>query len=644
MSLRTPLVLAVLAIAVALTLGSQAARAGAEGVEEATWRLEQPSPPPPPTGVQGSSTPIGLGRIGDIEFWAPNRGLLITAGNPPTIPPGLWFYNGVSWHELTGPGPAHEGVCGATDGRIAWAGPDEFWTISDGRPGQAAEETGRAAPLEDNTLCHFSGGQVITSYASPAFQASSYQAMHAAGCFGPSDCWFAGDPLPEPLTGAFQLHWNGHSLAAEPNPQGHAVEDMTRFGNYLYEGVRIAPEDRLSEEESAFATSEIHLIAPEGVQPTFFSLPSREPEGPFYTEGEFATALDFPHLSGGESALWGAANPTSPTPTGSKPGEVTIARDSEGVWSQIVGPSADPSGNPFTKFISKATSPTQAERQKERENEVVNSIAAEPGSESSWVALSSPSNSDDGPVAHALLARISSNGTVSEQQALPSGEGVGPKGVAQEITCPAPEDCWMATAQGWLFHLTTPAARAAEEAAPDTDPAFANLITYRPPDEGLPQVPPDAPPVDDSGLLGESPSYGGTFAETTSPLAKPRIRLPLLSRLHSRLVGGDTLELRFHLAVKARVRLLAERRKKLVASTATHTLAAGNRRLLLRLNPREWPTKLSLQTHALAPLPTVTVKGSVGGPEHGGAGSNTVSTGLTVLPHLPSFAELGSQP
>ena len=73
------------------------------------------------------------------------------------------------------------------------------------------------------------------------------------------------------------------------------------------------------------------------------------------------------------------------------------------------------------------------------------------------------------------------------------------------------------------------------------------------------------------------------------------------------------------------MRLLAKRKKKLVASTPMRTLAAGNRKLLLRLNPRSWPTKLDLQTHALAPLPTVTVKEPVGGPEHGGGGSNTES-------------------
>ncbi len=57
--------------------------------------------------------------------------------------------------------------------------------------------------------------------------------------------------------------------------------------------------------------------------------------------------------------------------------------------------------------------------------------------------------------------------------------------------------------------------------------------------------------------------------------------------MHSRLVHGTTLELRFHLAVKARVRLLAKRHKQLVASTPTRTLAAGSRKLLLRLNPHE---------------------------------------------------------
>jgi hypothetical protein len=192
---RPPRLRAVLVVALLICLCSIApAGALARPLADeggAGWRLEQPLPPAPAPGVPPSHTPIGLGRVGDIEFWAPNRGLLITAGNGSTIPPGLWAYDGRGWHELST-------VCGASDGRIAWSGPEEFWTISDGRPGQAPDAHGNQAPLQDNTLCHFAGGQVVASYASVAFRANSYQPMHAAACIAPADCWFAGDPLPAP--------------------------------------------------------------------------------------------------------------------------------------------------------------------------------------------------------------------------------------------------------------------------------------------------------------------------------------------------------------------------------------------------------------------------------------------------------------
>ena len=162
-------------------------RAGLEDDGGASWRLEQPRRRPPPPGVAEAPVPIGLGRIGDIEF-APgmtNRGALITSGNPPTIPPGVWEYNGVAWHELST-------VCGASDGRIVWAGPEEFWTISDGRPGQAANANGAVPPLRDNTLCRFSNPghsgeplRVMESFAFPAFEADSYQAMNAGACLEP---------------------------------------------------------------------------------------------------------------------------------------------------------------------------------------------------------------------------------------------------------------------------------------------------------------------------------------------------------------------------------------------------------------------------------------------------------------------------
>jgi len=615
--LHTVILLASLVLCSAIGFLSSAGPALAE--EVATWRLEQPKSPSAPTGVEGAPAPIGLGHIGDIEFEAPNRGLLITAGNPPTIPAGVWEYNGMEWHELAT-------VCGATDGRIAWAGPEEFWTVSDGRPGQIDSTTGALPPLEDNTLCHFapphpgSPLEVIASYAHPAFEVDSYQAIHAAGCIGPADCWFGGDPLPEPLIGAFQLHWNGSSLETEPYPaEGHAIEGMLPFEGRLYESVRIAPGDRVSEEQLEVPV--LHRINPKGVLPRF------QPErGLPLQGGEESNSLDFLRLTDAEGALWAAAGEGE-----EGGGQVTVIRHAAGSWSQVLGPETNPTGMELFR------------------EKVVRAIAAEPGTNSVWLALDTRSDArQPSPTATAVVAHVSAEGKLIEEQTLPSTAeieaGVDPKGAAAKIACPARNDCWLVTTQGWLFHLTTPAIRSAESSNPDTDPAFTGLITYRPKDQGLPQVPPDAPPPDDSGLVEEAPNYGGTFAETKAPTIESSIPVALLTDLHSRVIHGTTLELRFHLAVKARVRLLAKRHKKLVASTPMRTFAAGNRKLLLALNRKEWPTKLSLQTHPLAPLPTTTTKEAVGGPEHGGSGSNSISTGLTVLPHVPPFSGSGMLP
>ena len=633
---RSTLLAALLALAFGAWMTHTDAASGA------TWALEQPKPPQQigePEAEHQGRAPVGLGKIGDIEFWAPNRGLLITAGDPPTIPAGVWTYNGQEWREL-----ATE--CGATDGRIAWAGADEFWTVSDGRPGQTSEskENINLPPLEDNTLCHFADGQIVASYAHPAFQSDSYLQMHAAGCSEPGDCWFGGEQLEEPQVGAFQLHWNGAALEAEPYPEeGHAIQSMSELEGILYEGVRIAPDDR-----DAGPNPEppvIHRVNPAGFLPVF----EPETEVPLYGEEEYPEALEALQLSSADGTLWGAAGPKRTE--GGTPGQVTVVRRVESFWSQLVGPE-----HPLEPLFSNPSEEEALLGRKTKPEEVVareaalSAIAAEPGGAGAWIALQPPESKGSLLTERAVLAHISGTGQVGEAQALPSSaeqeQGTGSKGAAAKLICPAANDCWLATAQGWLYHL----APAGERQLPAGEmPGFesggqVNLITSRPKDQGLPQVLADAPPPDVSGQVEEPPDYGGTFAEAKGVPIETTTQAPLLTHLRSRVVHGSTLELSFHLAVKARVRLLAERHKKVVASTSMRTLAAGNRKLLLVLNRKQWPTKLSLQTHALAPLPSTTVKESVGGPEHGGAKSNTVSTGLTVLPQVPTFAELEKRP
>ncbi len=479
----------------------------------------------------------------------------------------MWAYDGVSWHELAN-------QCGATDGRIAWAGADEFWTVSDGRPGQNAAEG--IPPLEDNTLCHFSGGQIVGSYASLAFLPSSYQAMHGAACLSPEDCWFGGEPLPNGRTGAFHLHWNGRSMTAEAGPQGHAVHSIRRFGNRIYEGVQIGPEDLLSEREPPTEPSLAHEIEPTGVLPTFNSLfpidplLPNEPRLPIYSSGESPQALDYPRLSADELALWAAIDPT-PEPSESALGEVTILRFSGETWRQLLGPNTDPDAeNPFTK-----------EHGKSSKNELVQSIAAEPPTaeeleeetEHAWLALASAEQEKAGNRSAATVARLSSASVVSRRETLPTSEeaarGVGPKGYATKIACAATNDCWLATSGGWLFHLAPETERQHPQ---DTDPAFAGLISFRPEDQGVPQTLPDALPEDTSGLQ-EAPPPQVKFQEEKAT-EESRITVPLLSHVRTKLLAGTTLELRFHLAAKARVRLLAERRRRVVARTAVANVRA----------------------------------------------------------------------
>jgi hypothetical protein len=585
------LLVSVLLLAPAPALASPLADDGG-----ADWQVEQPLPPAPElAGAEASEAPVSLGHVGDIEFHEPNRGALITSGNGGSIKAGVWFYDGVSWRELSS-------QCGATDGRVAWAGPDEFWTVSDGRPGQALPSSSERPPLEDNTLCHFAPGpsgniEIVGSFASVPFLGSSYQAMHAAGCITPSNCWFGGEPLPAPQVGAFMLHWNGAGLEPQPFlPEGHPVWEMIPYGGGLYESMRLAAGDKV-EGEGVPRPPALRAIKPEvsGEESPFESVP---PENHLlYWGGEFSTALDYLRLSTSEGSLWAGAGAQVPAPPRTKPAGVTILRKpGGGEWETVIGPREGESeeGLPPGQLLFP--------------KEVLDSIAAEPGSSSAWVALKLEKDvTAPNPLARASMARVSAEGAVSDRLELPLPEDAhGPLGAAQKVVCPAPHDCWATTAGGWLLHLATGAER--EHPNPLSDPAFARVqagepITFRPPDAGVPQEPSDEVPEDNSG---EAAFIRHEEVIKAPPAEPAKVPVPLLTHVRTRVVHRTHLVLSFHLAVKATVRLLALRRKRVVAKTPVRTLNAGARKLELRLDPKRWPEHLKLQTHALAPLPTQT--------------------------------------
>jgi hypothetical protein len=637
MSARQTVIVALAALMACLAAGPLAAPATASGLPGgAEWSLEQPSPPARGEGGEGGEesvgVPIGLGKIGDVEFWAPNRGALITAGNGSTVKPGVWLYNGDGWHPLTAQTP-EEGICGASDGRIAWAGPDEFWTVSNGRPGQAPESKGNLPSLVDDSLCHFTAlnpkgeplehFEVVKSYATLGFETTSYQAMHAAACTSASDCWFGGSPLPAPYVESFQLHWNGSTVSREPyKEEAHAVEDMQSFEGAIYESLRVSPTDLTTKQPVEIPV--LHRLGETGAGEPILGM-----DEDLYGEGENPFALDYLRLSASGNALWAAAGSEPDPPASPEPAGVTVLRYSREQYSSASGAYEEASEPSWQQVIGPETvKKTKVELFPE---EVVSSIAAEPGTHNAWVALEPQieASGEPNPLAHATLALVSGEGDVLETLQLPDA-----KGIVTQIVCPAAHDCWAASAGGWLYHLATAAERAAEAAGRQAESeehwpsgleaAFRPdyVVTYRPPDEGVPLQTSTALPVDDSGLSESRSGLEGVRVEPVAEEQFARVALPLLSHEHTRLRHGTELELSFHLAVKARVRLLAERKHEIVASTPTRTLQAGNRSLLLQLNAKRWPTKLNLQSHALAPLPTASTR-------ENNSATNTVSYGLS---------------
>jgi hypothetical protein len=502
---------------VALACCAVAAPAGAE-----SWHSEQP--------VGGTGVPEPLGEVGDIEFWAPNRGVLITAG-VGGMPAGVYAYDGAGWH-------LYSTVCGGHQGRIAWTGPDEFWTISDQPLGQ--ELPGSLGLRSNRSLCHFKGGRVVASYAEPTGQETSYMRMSAVACSGPDDCWFGGEELPGTLnTGAFHLHWDGvvpsalpSLIEAEPELEDPAedVRDLAFFEGRFYEST----------------SSAVHLIEPGAVAP-FQPLPFGEP-----VPGLGSAPIQF--TSDGER-LWAVTTGAS--------GLVVLQVDSDGVDpTPLIG------GGSISQVLG---------------------VAAEPGADRVWVSFRQAGGEGGEPVA-ARVTAFHADGSVDSPTLLPAdGEGIGRKGSAGPIACPGKDQCWMVTEKGWLFHL-------GGSLPQDTDPAMRGVINLRPPDNSTPPLPPIELPIDDSGSESGVPPGPEKGLRERSP-RRPKAR-KLVSDVHQTVIHGTVLELSFRLHTRARVRLVAKRDGRVVAQTPRRTMGKGDHRLLLRLDPKRWPTNLDFQVHA----------------------------------------------
>jgi len=521
-----------------------AAAVSAPARAETIWRLEQPAPP------AGVPFKVPLGAPGDLSFWAPNRGLLTVEGND-TIPRGVFVWNGQTWRRLAT-------VCGGPGetARIAWAGPDEFWVVSE--PSLPRTGSGLA-------LCRFKGGQVVGSWSTRADAADPFHQMLSATCNGPDDCWFGGIGAQDTLgtrIGAFHLHWNGADLLSVYGPQGRAVSDMEFHQGHLFESTYVGrgPENRTGAVDLAEAEVPaprlLHRFGASGFANDPF-LPT--PEGGVPPDGTELLALD----SDGTD-LWAVGGGAASGP--SAPPEKSVVRPP--LVARLVGDS-------FQQLTLSGSVFGSTDR--------FGDVAAMPGSAAAMATVV-PFADRHSVNAKATVALIEADGTTTTTRLPGSGAG---RGAAARIACPAPNDCWMATWAGWLFHYS--------DGTPlpvDTDPAFQGTIDFRP-NEAAEQFVPDTLPVDDSELFAPPPIEDAKAKE-----ARTRKLPPLLKRVRSQL-QGFTLTVSFTVTRRARIALIAKRGGRTVARTPKRILAKGRHALKLHLSRDRYPTRLAFEAKAV---------------------------------------------
>ncbi|HEX7058939.1 MAG TPA: hypothetical protein VF176_03735 [Solirubrobacterales bacterium] len=534
MSREATTALAALAVIVAALVPSTA---GAAPI----WRLEQPPPP------SGAPFKVPLGAPGDLEFWAPNRGLLSIEGND-TIPRGLYSWDGQSWHQLAT-------VCGGPGdtARIAWAGPREFWVVSE--PSLPRAGSGLA-------LCRFKDGQVVGSWSTRIDAVDPFRQMASAACDGPEDCWFGGvgsqDALGERV-GAFHLHWDGTDLESVYGPQGRSVSDMQFHDGALYESTLVgrSPENR---------TDPVDLAEPESVPRLLHTIDAgafeRDQFEPAPLVGVPADGTELLALDSDGTDLWAVGGGAASGPAAPDGGAVErpplAARLHVGVFEELTLSGA--SFGATDRF---------------------GDVAAIPGTGEAFATVV-PFADRHSSNSKATVALIEADGTTTTTRLPVAGAG---RGSAARIACPAPSDCWLATWAGWLFHYSDGALLER-----DTDPAFQGTIEFRP-NESAEQFIPDRLPVDDSQLFAPPPLE---LTPNATPPAKVK-RLPaLLKRVRSRL-RGLVLVVTFTVTRRARVRLIAKRAGRTVAQTPRRVFAPGRRTLRLRLRRDRYPTRLAFK-------------------------------------------------
>ena len=465
----------------------------------------------------------------------PNRGALITSGNGGSVEAGRVVL------QRRDVARARE-QCGATDGRIAWAGPGR---VLDGLrrapgPGRGLEPERpplagqHALPLRARPAAGASKSSARTR--SVPFLGTSYQAMHAAGCLSPNRLLVRRRPAARTAGRRLQLHWNGAGLDRSPIlPEGHPSWDMVSYeGPPVTRACGFAAGDKV-DQRSAAAARRCARSRPKSAAKKARSNPSRPKttcSTPRTSSRPRSIYLRLEHRAKARCGPPRARRSTGSAGT-TEPAGVTIVRKRPGGECAERDRPAGERRRRTRRRRGRSPSP----------NTSSTSIAAEPGtSERVGRARQRRRRAVDHALAQALARpRQRRTAAVSDRLELPArADPHGPLGAANAWSARPTHDCWATTADGWLLHLATPAERADPNVL--SDPAFAasrRRTDHVPPaDAGVPQETPDVRPGRQLRRRTFTPQRRTRSSPAEDQLAQ--VPVPLLSHVRARVIHRTT--------------------------------------------------------------------------------------------------------
>lgn len=536
------------------------ALAGAGSASAAPTWSEMPLPL---VGTQ----PLPLGNVADLSCWSRSRCLVLATGNTG-YPNGLFVYNGDAWrHYAT--------VCGtkvADYGRIVWAGPTEFWTITQpSSPQDGASNAGLG-------LCRFKDGQVVGSFSTKIVNSGDdpagdpYRHLNSGACISATNCWFGGPAAQSPdssRSGSFHLHWNGTELKSVYAPARRGVSAITSLGDSYFEALLAGPKPNQEVDPDLGAITDHALIheidSTQSDEGAFTPVPFEPvPVDPLTVHGAELLSIDNDSIEGSTPTRAWAVGGGATSGPGSFPddpfdrGPVAATAGSDGVWTEVDVQA--PEFGPDAQLID---------------------VSAVPGTDIAYAAVMPDKTVGAMNSGKATFAKLSPSGVEEIGQFPLVGLN---RGTVARIDCPAENECFAATHFGRIFRYAEPG----QSPPLDDSPAFATTVTFRP-NEVIEQAVSDSPPIDDSLLFAPLPTEEQAIVQPAPRRLKAAVRT-----VRSRLVGRR-LTISFTVIRRARVHIVARKKRKIVAKASSKLLRKGRHKLVLRLHPKKWPTRMSMR-------------------------------------------------